>query len=202
MKFLIAAAFAITAIAAPATAVTITFDDVEGFSSVSNGYKGFNWNNFFAIDATMVVSSGYFAGVVSLNNVVANGFPTPATISSAKAFSLTSGYLTAAWNDGLTVQLNGYLGGNPVFTQTFSPTATGPTLYSFNGASIDTAMFSSFGGSHHEGYFGTGTYFGLDSLTINGAGGVPEPASWALMVAGFGLVGASMRRRHSAVVAT
>ena len=31
--------------------------------------------------------------------------------------------------------------------------------------------------------------------------GVPEPASWALMIAGFGLVGASMRRRRAAVAA-
>ena len=27
-------------------------------------------------------------------------------------------------------------------------------------------------------------------------GGVPEPASWAMLIAGFGLVGASMRRRR------
>ena len=31
--------------------------------------------------------------------------------------------------------------------------------------------------------------------------GVPEPSSWAMMIAGFGLVGASMRRRKSTVVA-
>ena len=30
---------------------------------------------------------------------------------------------------------------------------------------------------------------------------VPEPASWALMIAGFGLTGAAMRRRRAAVVA-
>lgn len=30
-----------------------------------------------------------------------------------------------------------------------------------------------------------------------GGGEVPEPASWAMMMAGFGLVGASMRRRKS-----
>ena len=29
--------------------------------------------------------------------------------------------------------------------------------------------------------------------------GVPEPASWALLIAGFGLTGAAMRRRHPAV---
>ncbi len=32
-------------------------------------------------------------------------------------------------------------------------------------------------------------------------GGVPEPDSWALLIAGFGLVGAASRRRRMAVVA-
>ena len=31
------------------------------------------------------------------------------------------------------------------------------------------------------------------------AGAVPEPASWAMLIAGFGLVGASMRRRRGAI---
>ena len=34
--------------------------------------------------------------------------------------------------------------------------------------------------------------------TGGGAGGVPEPASWALMIAGFGLAGAALRRRRTA----
>ncbi len=32
-------------------------------------------------------------------------------------------------------------------------------------------------------------------------GGVPEPASWALLIAGFGLTGAAMRRRRNAAFA-
>lgn len=32
-------------------------------------------------------------------------------------------------------------------------------------------------------------------------GGVPEPASWAMLIAGFGLTGATMRRRRTAVAA-
>ena len=41
----------------------------------------------------------------------------------------------------------------------------------------------------------------LDNLQFGLSAAVPEPASWALMVAGFGLVGANMRRRNRAVVA-
>lgn len=37
---------------------------------------------------------------------------------------------------------------------------------------------------------------GWDDITIaQVAGGIPEPASWALMIAGFGLVGGALRRR-------
>lgn len=44
-------------------------------------------------------------------------------------------------------------------------------------------------------------YVGLDNVSFTltraapATGGVPEPASWALMILGFGGVGASLRRR-------
>lgn len=39
-------------------------------------------------------------------------------------------------------------------------------------------------------------YRGFNGIAVSLSGGaVPEPASWALMIAGFGLVGAAMRRR-------
>lgn len=42
----------------------------------------------------------------------------------------------------------------------------------------------------------------LDNVGVDvTSGGVPEPASWALMIAGFGLAGAALRRRRSAVAA-
>lgn len=47
--------------------------------------------------------------------------------------------------------------------------------------------------------------FGAYTLTIDGPGtvnvaGVPEPAAWMLMIAGFGMVGSAMRRRGNVVV--
>jgi hypothetical protein len=43
---------------------------------------------------------------------------------------------------------------------------------------------------------------GLVTLaTLDGPGAVPEPASWAMLIAGFGLVGAVARRRRTVVAA-
>jgi hypothetical protein len=45
---------------------------------------------------------------------------------------------------------------------------------------------------------GAGVYSGTLSGQID-APGIPEPASWALMIAGFGLAGAGLRRRRAAL---
>lgn len=58
------------------------------------------------------------------------------------------------------------------------------------GKSIDFA-----GGADHVAY---------DNITFGSAiagGGVPEPASWAMLIVGFGLVGAATRYRRVAVAA-
>jgi PEP-CTERM motif len=52
--------------------------------------------------------------------------------------------------------------------------------------------------------FGDGTGFAnasanIRSVVFTSPGGVPEPASWALMFAGFGFVGGAMRRRVAKV---
>lgn len=53
-----------------------------------------------------------------------------------------------------------------------------------------------------------GAYFNIHNQPFPGGqirgqieGAIPEPASWALMIAGFGLVGGALRRRTAAVAA-
>jgi hypothetical protein len=45
--------------------------------------------------------------------------------------------------------------------------------------------------------FNAGTVVSLD---LNGGGAVPEPASWAMMLGGFGAIGGAMRSRRKAAV--
>jgi hypothetical protein len=47
---------------------------------------------------------------------------------------------------------------------------------------------------------GTGSAPSTTDFVLGTAGGVPEPATWAMLIAGFGLVGAAARRRGVAAV--
>lgn len=51
------------------------------------------------------------------------------------------------------------------------------------------------------GFFAGTTYDVIFDQTVGIAGAVPEPATWALLILGFGAVGAGMRRRTPARVA-
>ncbi len=45
------------------------------------------------------------------------------------------------------------------------------------------------------------TFSGPGNINVPGAGAVPEPATWLMMIGGFGLVGAGLRRRRGVGVA-
>jgi len=90
-------------------------------------------------------------------------------------------------------------GGSPVSTQLLSHYSGSLML----GAGSHELSFAFWRGATG---FGRGPYFLLDgvegrSLATPGptGPGVPEPTTWALMIAGFGLAGAALRRRRPAL---
>lgn len=171
--------------AAHARAEVINFDDLSdgGYgTAIPNGYHGLNWTNFYvmntAANEALFGPSGYSDGTVSAPNVAFNGGGLEAIVSD-NSFTFNSGYFTAAWNNGLTITVDGYLGGNLVDTTSFVVNTTGPTLETFNWT-VDTLDFTSSGGTN-AGYHGAGTQFALDNLTINEVAPVPEPAAVLLL---------------------
>lgn len=201
MKIILAALLAAAAV--PASAVTITFDDITNtvatpVSPANVLYNGYLWSNFFVVDSAYLAAlpiggpSGYGAGTISPNSV-AYGFGGPATVHSTTDFYANSGYLTGAWRDGVAVSINGFNNGQLVFSQSVIVSSTTPSFVNFAHIAVDSVEFTSSGGIHNPLYTaGDGAAFALDNLTLSA---VPEPASWAFMLAGFALVGGALRRR-------
>jgi hypothetical protein len=80
-------------------------------------------------------------------------------------------------------------------------TTSGAVLFSFNdyGIKISTTGITDADrmgfGLNGAGFQGDGSKDFVLRLDYGVTGPIPEPASWALMIGGFGLVGAAMRRR-------
>ena len=70
----------------------------------------------------------------------------------------------------------------------FAPTSA--QYFRFDGTPFSTAA-SSFNG---------GRIIELDAIAGTIAAAVPEPASWAMMIVGFGMIGAGMRYRQRRTV--
>ncbi|HMI18446.1 MAG TPA: PEPxxWA-CTERM sorting domain-containing protein [Sphingomonas sp.] len=85
-------------------------------------------------------------------------------------------------------------------------TGTDHLLTEVSLSATDTNTYLSIGTLDDPKYISRVTFssdvdFAIDDLTlgIDGIGpGIPEPASWAMMLGGFGLVGGAMRRRRTA----
>lgn len=74
-----------------------------------------------------------------------------------------------------------------------NPPTESTTHYAFSNVSVGAGAALTFT------TFNAPAYYTLDNISVSGA--VPEPMTWALMISGFGLAGASLRRRR-AVAAT
>lgn len=166
-----------------AQATSLTFDDLPPYtgdgSAITKGYGGLNWNNLHYIAPEQrygTGNSGYYYGIISPINVAFNGGANPATVSGAP-FTFNSAYFTGAWNDGLDIQVKGYIAGVLVQSTTFSVSSATPTFKEFNWSGVDQLVFSSSGGVDH-GYGHSGRHFVMDNMTINA---VPEPSTFILL---------------------
>ena len=210
------AAFGITlgaiSFSTAAQAATLTFDDlispetgsISSAAPVPTNYAGFTWNNF-GYDSTPPEFTGYLYGVVSQSTVVYNRAANPASFSRDQAFDFTSAYLTAAWNNGLNILVQGFAGSTQTYSRTVTVNPDRPTLFNFDFLGVDRVLFSSSGGVDAGFSDGDGTHFVMDNLSVNTleptqAAAVPEPTTMlGLALAGAGL--AAVRRRARAVKA-
>jgi hypothetical protein len=171
------------------TANSICYPNCGFGSSVGDGSS---------LSTFLGVGSGYASnlsadlGFVSGHILALNGFFNAAT-TGFYGFGLNSDDGSRLRINGLTVVNNDGLHG---------PTAAyGSVFLSAGTYAIDLLQWENGGGTNLQAIVagpGATTYavLGGDYLSTD-AGGVPEPAAWALMLTGFGGLGAMLRRRRA-----
>jgi hypothetical protein len=105
---------------------------------------------------------------VSAPNVAYNNAGQPASVTGT-TFNFIGADLTAAWNNGLSVTVDGYDNGVLVDEKTVVVNTTAPTFFQFDFDGITELVFSSTGGTN-AGDGGIGTQFVMDDFTFTAVG--------------------------------
>lgn len=187
VKFAATVLFGLGSISLAHASTTITFDDLPTATTeaeIADGYSGFNWDNFYILTPTSSIysSSGFVNGLVSATNVAFNAWAEPAAFSSTSAFTFVSAYVTKGWETGVT-HFDGYVGNTLTYSVDVSSTKDAPTLATFNWVGVTKVVVSDANKTGQSV---------VDNITV---AAVPEPETYAMLLAGLGMVGAVARRR-------
>jgi PEP-CTERM motif len=200
----------VVALAAPAMAAsTITFDDSVTvgnpiLTSFNSGGFTFTGQHFHIVD-----NPGGFGGVVNGTQYLAAEFsgnlgkPVDFAPTGGGTFSLNRAdiaELFLAGNDFFDVVFVGTVSGGGTLTQSFrldgiKDGAGGAPDFQ----SVSFTGWSNLTNVNVRGALATGAFgdFSIDNILVNATTpAVPEPATWGMMLAGFGIVGGAMRRRQ------
>lgn len=198
-NFIAAAALSLSAMVAPissASAATINFDDGTDGTSVGAFYagQGVTFSNAeFTTNFGLAGSSG------------ALGIRAPGTFAFGPGNAIVGTFSALA----SSVSIRGIdVGAAGMLLQAFDASSTLIGSVSFFGpgfgvGTFQDLMFSaagikSFSLSQVSPCCGDGMLF--ENLEFTTAAGVPEAATWAMMLAGFGMIGFAMRRRQNVTV--
>ena len=131
-----------------AEAVVLSFDDIEEiqeFGAIENGYGGLNWVNFGYVNHVFHPGSGYENGLVSGEYTAFNWYAKPAEVTG-ELFDFDGTYLSAAWNNGLNILVEGFLEGVLKYSQDVVVNPSESNWFDFDYTEIDRLRFTSFGG--------------------------------------------------------
>ncbi|WP_332769656.1 PEPxxWA-CTERM sorting domain-containing protein [Phenylobacterium sp.] len=204
MKFSIAAmaAAATVSLAAPAHALTVIASPVDT-PPPADQFVIYDFDGYVAPGYTLTLSgaAGTFDGSLGLFPGVAA--PPPGTTTNYLAIRAGG---AATLDTPLISAVSVYIGSPDAYNAIrfiglngFDETLTGAALAggAFNGdQTIGRRMTYNFGSDRVTKviFYSTGNSFELDNIAV--ATAVPEPATWAMMIVGFGLMGAAVRRRR------
>lgn len=179
----------------PAKAAVLTFDDLTGIQFFTSNYSGFQFGTndiattaWFHTDEISPSYSAYsltqFIGTDSQLYDSSNPYQATQSITRATAFVFDGAYFSGSEPVGYQLLLNGAL----VFTTAPSSQLTNTPIFVASGyaGAVDEVIV-----------FGPQGFYGLDDFTYHAVSGVPEPATWAMMVLGFAGLGFLAYRRRN-----
>ena len=188
--------------AANAAVITLTFEGVGDFNAVGNFYAGqgivFSGATLALVDSD-AGGSGNFANEPTNDTIMFFTNGNNAILNVAAGFDTGfSFFYTSSTAAGVTVWDNIDGTGNLLATLDLQAQHDQNCVGDPNGSFCNwTAVGVLFGGSAKSiNFAGTAGATGFDNITFGSANpGIPEPATWALLIGGFGMVGTAMRRR-------
>ncbi len=163
-----------------------------------NGKAGYTFT--LASAGTVTLTSLGYAGGTNLagQSILAGGFDPVFTIYDSTGFAIADADDSATKDPVYSALLAA--GSYTVFlTQynNFGPASLEGQYFAFDGQPNFRGGFVDFDGNQRNGSWAL-DISGVDSVIT---ASVPEPATWGLMIVGFGLVGTAARRRQRAVAA-
>jgi hypothetical protein len=185
---------ALVAMAGPAQAVIITGSFSAAVSDVTSSTFGIGAGTTFTNQSGAVTSAtGEFSSInsgtaISLSSITAT-IGTP--VSFASSFGSFIGNITQV---ATAAAPNARVGLNVLGN--FTPTGS---LASFTGGLADLTLSFTQTGALNEGGEQPAVSGSFTFSSPSLVGGVPEASTWAMLIAGFGMTGAAMRRRQVAV---
>ena len=160
-----------------ANLLKIKFDDLgAGTGSMPDGYNHLFWQNMNWATGDLVAvdlgPSGYDRGVVSDRNVAFGGNLGDVVITSGGGnFDFVSTYVTAAWRQGMTVDVYGSDDGVQLYHKSFVVDDLTASLLKLNFKDVDTVTFVGSGGVKDPDVLGDGTVMVFDNVKIRAEAG-------------------------------
>ena len=159
-----------------------------GSSDVCSGDDSI-YNNYFVFDLSGI--SAISSAELRLAQPSSNGYISSAAFETYSVWDtdVSAGAMDSTF--GIAFH-NDLMSGVSFASGTVDASTMGTiTSFTFNTAGLNALN------ANAGGLYGFGGTLGIAGVT----GGVPEPTSWAMLIAGFGLTGAAMRRRRTVVAA-
>jgi hypothetical protein len=198
MKKLLLSAIAAISAAAPASAAVLTLQGVT-----ANGPGDFTFNYQATLGPDEGVRTGDRFVIFDFGGYIDGSvFSNSATVAASVENSSPSALVTPGFNDDPAIANLVFTYVGPNFRNTGGPLAPFdfPSIgarSTFAGTILD-AVFTLTTKNNPANESNTAVYT-LGSVSVpRGAIAVPEPATWAMLIGGFGLIGVSARRRRAA----